>query len=171
MGENPALWADIARDLDAALRHARQAAGMRDALLAGGMDGLTADAYGLAVGKHLDDAFAGTERALERIIIAIDGDRPQGRDSHRALLLRAATEVPGLRSAILDEAHLEELFPLLSFRHVFRNSYMRYDPERAMPNVAAALDALPDVAARIESFCREFGIAPMGEPRRYGGVA
>lgn len=172
MGANPALWADLLRDLDAGLRHAREAAEMREAFFARrGTDPLAAVAFGLALGKHLDDAYTATERALERLVTSIDGDRPQGRDWHRQLLLRCAGPVEGLRDAIIGEVTSSRLVALLSFRHAYRNSYAGYEAERAMPNVDLALAAVAAAAAEIEAFCRGFGIVAETAVPRFAPVS
>jgi hypothetical protein len=163
MGANPALWADIRSDLDAAGDHARRAAEARDELdSATGLSPVTAEALGHSVGKHLHDAYT----ALERLVVAVDGDRPRGADFHRQLLLRAARPIPEVRPAIIPEEVVEDLSALLGFRHVFRHSYVAYRAERAVPNVEVALRVVPRAAGAVERFCRDFGIAPPGDASR-----
>ncbi len=168
MGANLPLWTDLARDLDAALRHARAAAETREALLSHQGSQVVAEALGLALGKHLDDACTGTERAIERVVIRVDRDRPEGRDPHRQLPMRASHPVPELRDAIISAPVTSRLMALLSFRHAYRNSYVGFEIERALPNVELALDTVPDAAREIEAFCRSFGIVPTDVPPRFG---
>ncbi len=168
MAANPALWADITDDLDAALAHAARAAAMRDAYGNGaGLEPLTAEALGLALGKHLEDAYTATERAIERIVLTVDGSRPRGADFHRELLRRAERRVEGLREPILSGPAAGQPSVLLGFRHAFRNSYAGYDIQRALPNVTLAGEATTRVAGKIEAFCRDFGIMPANTPPRF----
>ncbi len=164
MGANPALWADVRSDLGAALGHALRAAKARDELdSATGLSPVTAEALGHSVGKHLHDAYTALEMALERLVVAVDGDRPRGADFHRQLLLRAARPIPEVRPAIIPEEVIEDLSELLGFRHVFRHSYVAYRAERAVPNVEVALRVVPQAAGAVHRFCRDFGIAPPGD--------
>jgi hypothetical protein len=171
MVANLPLWTDLSRDLDAALRHARSAEETREALLSHQGRALLAEALGLALGKHLDDAYTATERAIERVVMRVDRDRPEGRDSHRQLLLRASNAVPSVREAIISGAVTSRLMALLSFRHAYRNSYAGFEIDRALPNVRLALDTVPDAAREVEAFCRAFGIIPTNTPPRYAGPA
>ncbi len=50
---------------------------------------------------------------------------------HKDLLDRMGLEVEGVRPALLDRAHRDQLHELRRFRHVFRNIYdTNLDPER-----------------------------------------
>src|SRR3712207_1761509 len=101
MDGNPALWSDIAADLDAALAKTAKAAARAARLAAerGTMPEDVIEAFELAIGSHLHDAYTALEQAIERVVIAVDGDRPPGRDSHKPLIDRAARPVEGLRGA------------------------------------------------------------------------
>ncbi len=173
MDGNPALWSDVAADPEAALTQAAKAGARAATLAAGraGMPGDLAEALELAAGSHLHDAYTALEQAIERLVVAVDGDRPAGRDSHRQLLDRAARPVEGLRGAVLPDALRQDLYGLLAFRHVFRHKYGGFHYGRAAPNLALAARAIPAAATAIEAFCRKFGIIPSGRPPRFGAPA
>lgn len=91
--------------------------------------------------------YTGLEAALERIAREVDGEVPAGEASHRGLLSQAATQVPGLRPAIVDPTLEADLAALLGFRHFFRHAYgVRLDPGK----LSAELDRLLRVAPQVE---------------------
>ena len=99
MNSSSALWADVAADLSVAVAEAGRAeakAGTRDSL-----DPAAREDRDLAIGKHLHDAYCAVESALERLVLAIDRELPQGRRHHRDLLDRAARPLDGLRPAMI----------------------------------------------------------------------
>lgn len=169
MDGNPALWSDVAADIEAALAQTEKAEARAARLAAerGAMPEDVAEAFELAIGSHLHDAYTALEGAIGRVVAAVDGDRPSGRDSHRRLLDRAARPVEGLRGAILPGTVRQDLAALLAFRHVFRHKYGGFTFARAAPNVPLAARSVPAAAAGIEEFCRGFGIAPKSLPRRF----
>lgn len=146
----PPSWSDVAWDLAAARDQAGRAA-VKDAGLAA-LAATAREDRELAIGKHVHDAVSALERALERLIVEIDGDLPRGRRFHQDLLDRAARAVPDLRGAILTPATRRDIGLLLSFRHAFRHAYGTFDYALARPNVALAAAAIPRAAAEIEAF-------------------
>jgi hypothetical protein len=63
---------------------------------------------------------------LENILVRIErvfGVERAGGDWHLELLQGSALDLPGVRPAILPEAHLGELRELMRFRHFFRHAY------------------------------------------------
>jgi hypothetical protein len=83
MGANPALWADVQRDLAAARANVAGAVARAASLAAGGAidDDFRLDRE-IAVGSMLHNCYSAVERALERLIVAFDGGLPSGRRHH-----------------------------------------------------------------------------------------
>jgi len=71
----------------------------------------------------LHDFNTALERLFARIAAAVDGDMPHGAGWHQQLLERMATEIPGVRPAVIEETTRRELMVFLRFRHLFRNLY------------------------------------------------
>ena len=71
-----------------------------------------------AVGSLIHDCYTAMEAALERLIDAVDGDRPKGGDYHAQLIERAAAALAGLRPAIVSAETARDLHALRGFRHV-----------------------------------------------------
>lgn len=67
--------------------------------------------------------YSATEAAFQRIIRYFDGGLPTGESWRRELLVKAATEVPGLRPAIISQDLRKRLDDYRRFRHLFRNVY------------------------------------------------
>jgi hypothetical protein len=123
-------------------------------------EGIDRESYGLAIGKHLHDAYCAAEKALERLVELVDGDVPQGRTFHRDLLRRAARAVDGVRPAIISPESEKSLAELLGFRHVFRHVYEGFDYRKAAPNVELAARAIPRLREEITAFAASLGLAP-----------
>jgi hypothetical protein len=153
----PPAWSDVAADLEAARAQAGRAVAKEAAL--GGLGGEAREDRELAIGKHLHDAVSALERALERLILDLDGDLPRGPRFHQDLLDRAARAMPGLRPPLLGDATRRDLARLMAFRHAFRHAYGTYDHALARPNVALAAEAIPRALTEIESAARRLGLA------------
>jgi len=154
----PPSWADVSRDLEVAMAEARQAVA-KDVTLPGLPDAQREDRE-LAIGKHLHDAYSAAEKALERVLELVDGELPAGRHFHRDLLARAARAVAGRRPAIISAATAEELDLLLSFRHVFRHQYGRFNYGRAQANVATAGEVMPKLREEVAALAVALGLPP-----------
>jgi hypothetical protein len=76
-----------------------------------------------AVALNLHSFYTGIERILESIAEISDEYKPSGMSWHRELLLQLASEVPGIRPAVISDALLRELDQYRGFRHVVRNIY------------------------------------------------
>jgi hypothetical protein len=154
---NPALWADITRDLDAATRYAETAV-RRAASLESHSEDMDDDAREdreAAIGLLLHNCYGAMESVLERIIRAIDGTLPTSPNYHSDLIRRAQMSIEGTRPALISTSTAQGLQKLRAFRHVFRHAYDGYDYERAAENV-------PIAEATVLAFCkdiREFGQA------------
>ena len=154
MAANPALWADVRRDLASARDSCSRAAARAKSLEDHG-DAMDPDARfdrELAVGTLLHDCYTAMETTLERLIDAVDGDRPKGGEYHAQLIQRGATKIDGVRAAMITEATTRDLHALRSFRHAMRHAYGAFEYRRAAPNVAIATRAVPRFASEIEAF-------------------
>lgn len=156
MAANPALWADVQRDLELARKNAVGLVARAEALERHGAE-LPADLRTdreLAVGAMLHHCFGAMESSLERLIEAVDGSLPTGRNYHVELIRRAAAPVPGLRPAIISPTLAADLQQLRQYRHAFRHAYGDFDYARAAVNVPLADRATQLLASEIEAFMR-----------------
>lgn len=99
MAANPALWADVQRDLEVARKNATDLLARAEALKRGAAElppDLRLDRE-IAIGVMLHNCFGAMESALERLIEAVDGSLPTGRNYHAELIRRAAAPVPEVR--------------------------------------------------------------------------
>lgn len=77
----------------------------------------------LALAFQLQRFYTAVESILSRILRTIDGDVPEGADSHVEILVAASVDVEGLRPAVLSEDATTLLRELLGFRHYARHGY------------------------------------------------
>jgi hypothetical protein len=80
-----------------------------------------ADLVLLAVNLH--GYYTALETLLQRVASLFDQEVPGGAAWHVELLEQMATDVPGLRPALLPGELMPELHELRKFRHFFRNAY------------------------------------------------
>jgi hypothetical protein len=168
MAANPALWADIARDLDAAAENAA-AAVRRDRSLADPEAVTDVEARRdreVAIGVMLHNCYGALESALERLIQAMDGSLPVAPAYHSELVRRAAAPVPGLRPPMISPETASRLDRLRAFRHAFRHAYGGYDYSRAAENVQLAAGAVALFRRDIEVFAKAHGILSALDQRR-----
>ncbi|WP_448204417.1 ribonuclease toxin HepT-like protein [Azospirillum sp. sgz302134] len=163
MAANPALWADVQRDLDAARTNVRTAAARAETLLAGDPlpeplpDDVRMDRE-YAIGLMLHNGYGAMESALERLVQAVDGALPMGAAYHAELIRRAAAPIEGLRPAMLSPTTAARLQKLRGFRHALRHAYDGYDFARAAENVPIAVEAEAGFRADVTAFARAMGI-------------
>ncbi|QCO02922.1 hypothetical protein [Azospirillum argentinense] len=161
MAANPALWADIQRDLDAARTNIRNAAMRADALQAGGeLSGDLRMDREYAIGLMLHNGYGAMECALERLVQAVDGGLPSGAAYHAELIRRAAAPVAGLRPAMITSETAGRLQKLRSFRHALRHAYDGYDYTRAAENVPVAVAVEDSFRTDMTAFATSMGILP-----------
>jgi len=151
---NPALWADISRDLEAATRYAETAIRRAASLDANpeGMDDDAREDREAAIGLLLHNCYGAMESVLERIIQAVDGALPTSPSYHSDLIRRAQTAIEGVRPALISASTARGLQKLRAFRHVFRHAYDGYDYSRAAENVSIAEATVPAFCKDIRSF-------------------
>ena len=62
-------------------------------------------------------------RGFEVIAAIVDGAIPQGANWHQVLLQQMASEIPGVRPAVISEKLRDSLDEYRGFRHVVRHVY------------------------------------------------
>lgn len=111
------------------------------------------DLYLDSVALNLHGFYNGLERLFEVIATVVDGQRPTGERWHQELLEQMATELPGVRPAVISQNTYTQLDEYRSFRHIVRNVYtFHFDPDRMANLVSAA----PAVFSQVEAEMRAF---------------
>ena len=106
-----------------------------------------------AMGAFLHSFYNGIEIILKRIAEEIDQTVPVGSEWHKALLRRIASEVKGLRPAVLSGDTVERLLPYMGFRHFFRHSYtFEIDWEKLKPLAMNARSVFEDFKRELKEF-------------------
>lgn len=114
------------------------------------------DRYIDGVALNLQSFYTGFERILELAVSEVDEDRPVGPNWHQELLRLAATDIPGLRPAILSDTTRNALDRYRGFRHVVRNIYS-FDLDR--DEIAPLLRDLRSVFAAAKADLTRFAEA------------
>jgi hypothetical protein len=106
-----------------------------------------------ALGAFVHSFYNGIENILKRLAQEIDHSIPIGEGWHRALLRRMATEVPGVRPAVLQQETAEALEPYLGFRHFFRHAYtFHIEWEKLQPLIEKVGEVFERVRNDLERF-------------------
>lgn len=106
------------------------------------------DWYIDALALNLHGFYAGVERLFEVVAEAVDEAKPAGPDWHQALLAQMASEIAGVRPAVVTAELKTKLDTYRGFRHVVRNVYtFNLDADQ----VIRLVDGLADVAAATNS--------------------
>lgn len=82
------------------------------------------DSHIKAIAGSLHSIYTGYESIIERIVRALDGETPLGKDYHLKLLRRAITEIPHCRPSIITRETFIILDELRTYRHKFRHIYI-----------------------------------------------
>ncbi len=99
-----------------------------------------------SVALNLHGFYSGLERLFELVARHVDDIRPSGKTWHRDLLQRMASDIPGVRPAVISESCCLTLDELRRFRHLVRNVYaMNLVPEK----MAGLVSALPGLWPRL----------------------
>jgi hypothetical protein len=111
---------------------------------------------------NLHDFYVGLERLFELVASSVDDSLPRGSDWHRELLTQMATEIPGVRPAVLGGGTARALDEYLRFRHVVRNVYaFELEAERVTRLVAGLPEAYELTRSDLDAFATFLeGIAP-----------
>jgi hypothetical protein len=108
------------------------------------------DAFLKATAYDLHGFYGGLERIFVLIAETLDGQLASGEGWHRSLLKQMASEMKGVRPAILSDAAHERLDDFLRFRHLVRNLYSF----NLLPGkVQNLIEVLPTTS---EQVCRDF---------------
>ncbi len=105
-----------------------------------------------SIGAHAANAYTAIETALERILIAADGRTIAGANYHRALLERAALDVPSARPAVITRKTFDLLDDLRGFRHVVRHAYAGFDPDQAVESIEGIGKIVAQVMQEVARF-------------------
>jgi hypothetical protein len=82
------------------------------------------DSHIKAIAGSLHSIYSGYENVIERLVRAIDGDIPVGKDYHLMLLKRALNPIKDVRPSIISIGTFRLLDELRTYRHKFRNIYL-----------------------------------------------
>jgi hypothetical protein len=145
------LLAELRRDQAALTPHARELQELRS-----DWPRVASDRPRLVLACVLLHAwYTGLETLFERIARGLDRSVPRGDQSHKELLRQMATELPGLRAAVIDDSIEAELLQLLKFRHFFRHAYaVPYDPVKVLAEVERVVALHPRLDANLASLER-----------------
>ena len=112
------------------------------------------DSHIKAIAGSLHSIYTGCENVLERIIHAIDGDIPLGRDYHSLLLHRAIISIENIRPQIITIETYTKLDEMRAYRHKFRNIYLYcIAPNRILELANEGLALVDRFTDDINSFC------------------
>lgn len=118
-----ALIADIATDMRL-LRKEMESIERKISRLKDEQDPENVDSHNKAIAATLHSLYSGYETIIERVIRAVDGDVPLGKQYHIMLLKRAMNAIEDVRPAIISIETFKLLDELRTYRHKFRNIYL-----------------------------------------------
>lgn len=99
--------------------------------------------------------YTGLEMIFERVARRLDQDVPRGEQSHKELLHQMATELPGLRPAVISDQAEVRLRQVLKFRHFFRHAYaVPYDPAKVLAEVERVCDLHAELGTNLQKLER-----------------
>jgi hypothetical protein len=106
-----------------------------------------------ALASIVHDVYTCCERIFRRIALDLDGHLPEEPGWHRRLLSLMASDLPGVRPAVISKDVASSLDEYLGFRHVFRNVYgFELEGERLLRLVRG----LPSIGKRVAKEVRRF---------------
>lgn len=108
-----------------------------------------------AIGSSLEKVYSGTEHIFKRICKRIDGDCPDGPDSHAELLTRMSIDIPGLRPRFIQEDTYKAFNELGKFRHLERNKYAKELKKERL------LDLIGEAEVAVKLLERDIAVFPM----------
>ena len=117
-------------------------------------DEQTAWERGHVLASGTERIYTGCERVMSRLVAEIDETKVIAAEGwHRALLLRVASPIPGLRDAIISARCCAALDRLRAFRHRVRNSYgFDLDGDIVVERAGEAVRAFAMFEAEVEAF-------------------
>ena len=112
------------------------------------------NAYWMAVSLGLHSIYTGIEKIFEQIAHHVDDQFSKDKHWHKLLLEQMATDIPGIRTAVIDFQTLEVLEEFLRFRHVVRSNYAyRLEPERIEANFHLLEQSYESLVRQLNDFC------------------
>jgi hypothetical protein len=113
----------------------------------------TDELYLDSVALNLHGFYAGLERMFELIATTVDGQMPTGEDWHQLVLEQTASEIDGVRPAVISDDTRQALDEYPGFRHVVRNVYtFRFDPAKMQRLVENAPGVFAQARAELLAF-------------------
>jgi len=113
------------------------------------------DSHTKAIAGSLHSLYSGYENIIERLIRAIDGDIPVGKDYHLVLLKRALNPIEGIRPPIIPIDTFRLLDEMRTYRHKFRNIYLYLlSSKRIIELASTGLDSFQHFEEDINIFKR-----------------
>lgn len=114
----------------------------------------SADEYYLdGVALNLHGFYSGLERIFELIATRVDGTLPTGENWHQMLLHQMATEISGVRPAVISGSTYAQLDEYRGFRHIVRNVYtFRFEPVKIQQLVDNVSGLFTQVQAELLAF-------------------
>ena len=111
------------------------------------------DSHIKAIAGSLHSIYSGYENIIERMVRAIDGDIPSGKDYHLMLLKRALNPIEGVRPYIISIETFRLLDELRTYRHKFRNIYLYLLSSKRITELAhTGLDSFQHFEKDINAF-------------------
>lgn len=106
-----------------------------------------------ATALNIHSFYAGIERVFEIIADGVDEIKPSGANWHKELLSQVASEMEGIRPAVISTRSLEHLDRLRGFRHVVRNVYtFKLDGAQIEPLVEILYSAHQQIRQELLAF-------------------
>jgi hypothetical protein len=113
----------------------------------------TDDPYLDSVALNLHSFYAGLERLFRVVAATVDGQVPTGEHWHQLLLEQMASEVSGVRPAVISDGTRQSRDEYRGFRHIVRNVYtFRFDPAKIQRLVENAPAAFAQAQAELLAF-------------------
>jgi hypothetical protein len=144
-------WFEVDRDIDAAVRHFRQAVALYGE---GGFDasGLAGYRATMAIMHALQSVHTSLESALVRILEMLGEEPPLGENWHRDLIKRVAAARPLARPAVLPERLAKAADETRRSRRRATHNYDDFEVDEAAPAIEAATLLANEIQAAIGRF-------------------
>ena len=111
------------------------------------------DVYLESVALNLHGFYSALEKLFELIVRHVDKVMPESTAWHRNLLDQVATDVPGVRPAVISVDIARELDQFRRFRHLVRNVYtFSLNPEKMVTLMKTLPQIWPNLSAELRAF-------------------
>jgi len=103
----------------------------------------------------LHHAYGSLESIMVRVARYLEGDVPDGRDWHQALVHAMSLDIEGVRPALFSSGTVIVLRRLLGFRHFFRHAYaVELDAEQLAVLRQELVSTAPSILAELDDLDR-----------------